>query len=269
MTILIEGWGLLAEGFALRALLAGVAVAVVAGVLGCFVVWQRLAYFGDSLAHSALLGVVLGIIFGIGVEVGMVAVGVVFALLLLGLKARGHLTSDAALGILGHTALAAALVVLAVAERRLDLHAYLFGDILAVGWRQIGWMAGVAASVVGVVVAGWGGLVLLAVNADMARLRGVPVVAYEFLFLVLMALVVAMSVRVVGILLITAMLIIPAATARLLARTPEAMAVVSVGCAVLAVVVGLVVSFALDTPTGPSIVLSAAGVFGVVRLGRG
>ena len=211
----------------------------------------------------------MGIILGVGIEAGMVAVGVVFSVLLLGLKARGHLTSDAALGILGHTALAAALVVLALAERRLDLHAYLFGDILAVGWGQIGWMAGVAASVVAVVVVGWRELVLMAVSADMARLRGVPVAAYEFLFLVLMALVVALSVRVVGILLITAMLIIPAATARLLAKTPEAMAVVAVGCAVVSVVVGLVVSFALDTPTGPTIVLSAAGVFGVVRLGRG
>ena len=257
---------LISEPFALRALAAGLAVAVMAGVLGCFVVWRGLAYFGDSLAHSAMLGVALGLIAGVGVEIGMVVVGAGFSVLLLVLQARGRLASDAVLGILGHTALAAALVGLAVAERRVNLHAYLFGDILAVGWGQIAWMYGVASGTLVVVGVGWGGLVLMSLSADLARLRGVPVLVYELVFLLLMTLVVAMSVRVVGVLLITALLIVPAATARLLVRTPEAMAGVAVAVAGVAVVGGLGVSLVLDTPAGPSVVLMAAGVFAGVRV---
>lgn len=256
---------LVGEPFVVRALLAGLGVAVMAGMLGCFVVWRGLAYFGDSLAHSTMLGVALGLLAGIGVAVGMVAVGLGFAVLLLMLRTSRVVTSDALLGILGHTALAAALVVLALAGRRVDLHAYLFGDILAVGWQQIWWMYGVAAAVVALLVVGWQRAVLLVLDEDMARLRGVPVVLFELIFLLVMALAVALSVRVVGILLIAAMLIIPAATARVLARTPEAMAVLSVAFAVLAVVVGLGLSLVSDTPTGPMIVLTAAGMFLLVR----
>lgn len=250
------------DPFLLRALLAGLGVAAVAGVLGCFVVWRRMAYFGDSLAHSALLGIALGMAAGIGVIPGVVAVCAAFAGLLVWLQQKKLLATDTLLGILAHSALSLGMVAVSLLHAPgLDLQAYLFGDILTVRPGELGWIYGGGTLVLALLILNWPSLVLMTVHEDLARAEGVNTLRQHLVLMFLMTVVVAVSLRVVGILLMTSLLIIPAATARLWTRSPEAMAGSSVLLGMLAVAGGLYASLQWDTPSGPSIVTAAAAMF--------
>jgi zinc transport system permease protein len=250
------------DEFLLRALLAGLGVALVAGPLGAFVVWRKMAYFGDTLAHAALLGVALGFLLKININLGVVVVCVLIALLLVVLQQQQRLASDTLLGILAHTTLSLGLIALAFMETlRLDLLSYLFGDILAVSWTDLYWIFGATVLALGVLVLIWKPLLAITVHEELAQVEGVPVTRIRLALMLLIALVIAVAMKVVGILLITSLLIIPAATARAFARTPEQMAVIAalVGC--LAVGGGLFTSLHWDLPAGPAIVASAALLF--------
>ncbi len=243
------------DDFLVRAVLAGAGVAAVTGPLGSFVVWRRMSFFGDTLAHSALLGVALGLLLGIDLTVGVLAVAVVAAILLLGIERRTGLAMDTVLGILSHGTLALGLVAVAFLERvRFDLMGFLFGDIFAVTATDIAWIYGGGALVLALIAYLWRPLLSATVHADLARAEGVPVDRVNLVFLLCLALVVATAMKVVGILLVAAMLIIPAATARPYSRTPERMAVFAVIIGWLSVAGGLGLSFAADTPGGPSII---------------
>ncbi|MBI3129365.1 MAG: zinc ABC transporter permease subunit ZnuB [Candidatus Tectomicrobia bacterium] len=255
------------EDFLLRGLLGGAAAALVAGPLGCFVVWRRMAYFGDALAHSALLGVALGFLLGLDLRVGSLAVCLVLALLLVLLQRPDGLASDTALGILAHTALAAGLVAVSLMERlRADLMGYLFGDILAVTPGDLAWIWGGGAVVLAGLAWLWRDLLALTVHEELAQAEGVPALRVRFLFMGLIALAVAIAMKIVGVLLITSLLIIPAAAARRLARTPEQMALLASLLGLLAVAGGLAASLRWDTPAGPSVVLAAALLFALSAL---
>jgi len=250
------------DDFLYRALLGGLLVALVAAPFGVFVVWQRLAYFGDTLAHSALLGVAIGFLFGIDLTLGVVGVCLLAALLLFLLQRRQTLASDTLLGILAHASLALGLVVLSLLETvRVDLMAYLFGDILAINRVDIAWIAGIGLSALAVLAWLWNDLLRIAVHEDLARVDGVRVDAVKLTFVCLLALLVAVMMKVVGLVLVTALFIIPAAAARRLARTPEAMALLAALIGAVAVAGGLVGSSRWDTPAGPSIVLAATLLF--------
>ena len=250
------------DDFVVRALVGGFGVAAVAGPLGAFVVWRRMAYFGDTLAHAALLGVALGFLLGIDLNVAVVAVGVFVALLLAVLQRSRHLGSDTLLGILSHGALALGLVAVAFVENaRLDLMSYLFGDILAVTGADIAWVLGGGVGVLAVLGFLWRPLLAITVHEELARVEGVPVVAVRLAYMILLAVVVALAMKVVGILLVTSLLIIPAAAARRVAPTPEAMAVLAAVAGCMAVAGGLWGSFVYDTPSGPSVVVAALGLF--------
>ena len=258
------------EDFLLRGLLGGVGTALVAGPLGCFVVWRRMAYFGDSLAHSALLGVALGFVLGADLRVGGLAVCLVVALLLAALQRPGGLASDTVLGILAHTALSAGLVTVSLQERlRADLMGYLFGDILAVTPEDLGWIWGGGVLVLAALAWLWRDLLALTVHEELAEAEGVPARKIGLAFMVLIAVVVAIAMKIVGVLLITSLLIIPPAAARRIARTPEQMALLAsaLGCA--AVAGGLAASLRWDTPAGPSVVLAAAAIFALSGLAPG
>ena len=243
------------DDFLVRAVLAGVGVAAVTGPLGSFVVWRRMSFFGDALAHSALLGVALGLLLGIDLTVGVLAVAVIAAILLLGIERRTGLAMDTVLGILSHGTLAIGLVAVAFLERvRFDLMGFLFGDIFAVTATDIAWIYGGGAVALALIAYFWRPLLSATVHADLARAEGVPVDRVNLVFLLCLALVVATAMKVVGILLVAAMLIIPAATARPYSRTPERMAVFAVVISWLSVAGGLGLSFAADTPGGPSII---------------
>ena len=250
------------EVFVWRALLGGVGVALVAGPLGCFVVWRRMAYFGDSMAHSALLGVALGAALGIDLNVGMMAAFVVFALLLVYLQNRQRIATDTLLGILSHAALSLGLVAISFMEgMRVDLLGYLFGDILAVGWPELIWIYGGGALALGVLLVIWERLLALTIHEELALAEGVPVLAIQLAFMLLIALLTVLAMKIVGILLVTALLIIPAAVARRFARTPEQMALLAAAAGCAAVLGGLLASLAWDTPSGPSVVVVAALMF--------
>jgi len=250
------------DDFLFRALLGGIGVALVAGPFGSFVVWRRLAYFGDTLAHSALLGVALGFLLQINLTLGILVICQLLAVLLFFGQRQKRLASDTLLGILSHGALSLGLVALAFMENvRIDLMAYLFGDILAIGTVDLVWIFGGG----GLALAGllwlWKPLLAITVHEDLARVEGVPVDRINWIFLGLIALIVAVMMKVVGLLLVTALLIIPAATARRFAGNPELMALLAslIGC--LAVAAGLYGSFTWDTPAGPSIVVAACLLF--------
>ena len=246
----------------LRALIAGLGVALVTGPLGAFVVWRRMAYFGDTLAHSALLGVALGFLLEVNINLAIILVCVALAMLLVALQHQRRLASDTLLGILSHSALSLGLIVLAFMETlRIDLMGYLFGDILSVTLADIYWIWGGGAAALLVLVWIWRPLLAMTVHEELARVEGVPVVTIRLAFMLLIALVIAVAMKVVGILLITSLLIIPAATARWFARTPEQMALLAalIGC--LAVGGGLFASLQWDLPAGPAVVVAAAMLF--------
>ena len=255
------------DSFIVAALVAGLGVAVFMGPLGVFVVWRRMAYFGDALAHSALLGVALGFLTGINVSLAVVGVWVVLALMLVTLRRGRGLADDTLLGILSHSALSLGLVAIAFLESlRVDLVSYLFGDILAVSWADITWIyAGGALALAGMIYL-WRDLIALTVHDELARVEGVVALRVELSFMLLIALVIALAMKVVGILLVTSLLIIPAATARRFARSPEQMAALAALIGAIAVAVGLHGALLWDLPSGPAIVAAAAALFALASI---
>ena len=258
------------DEFLVLALAAGAGVALVAGPLGCFVVWRRMSYFGAALAHAALLGVALGLLLGVNPTLGIVAVCLAAALMLAGLEHDRRFASDTLLGILAHAALACGLVAIAFLPTvRVDLMGYLFGDILAVGRADLVWIYGGGALCLGALAAIWRPLLALTVQEDLARVEGVPVARTRLVFMLIIAFVIAVAMKIVGVLLIVSLLIIPAAAARRFAATPEAMAVYAALIGMVAVAGGLGLSLATDAPAGPAIVVVATAIFLATLLARG
>lgn len=253
---------ILGEPFFQRALLAGLGLASVAGPVGCFIVWRRMAYFGETLAHSGLFGVGLGLLLGFSLTLGAVATAVAVALLLMVLKSQRALAMDTLLGILSHSALALGLITVGLvtgsAGDHMDL---LFGDILTVTWFDVTvvWLGG--AAVLFVLAFLWRDLIAISVHEDLAQAEGVNVKRVELGFILLIALMTAISMKIVGLLLITALLVIPAAAARRLSATPEHMAVIAAALAGVAVVMGLGFSAFANAIPGPAIVLSGGLLF--------
>jgi len=248
--------------FLLNALLAGLALALVAGPLGSFVVWRRMAYFGDTLSHAALLGVAVGLLLDVSPTLAVIAGCLLLAVLLVALQQRQTLASDTLLGILAPSTLSLGLVVLSfMDEVRIDLMSYLFGDLLAVGPADLAWILGGSALVLLLLVPLWRPLLAITVHEELARVEGLPVAGIRLALMLLIALVIAVAMKIVGVLLITSLLIIPAAAAQRHARSPEQMAAGASVLGVIAVCAGLALSWFQDTPAGPSIVVSAAALF--------
>jgi zinc transport system permease protein len=248
--LLLPGW------------LAGVLLACAAGPLGSFVVWRRMSYFGDTLAHASLLGVAFGLLLDINSFYAVIAVTLVLALVLVWLERRPQLSVDTLLGIMAHSALSLGLVVVALMSNvRVDLMAYLFGDLLSVTLTDI-WMIGIGVTVVLLILWWqWRNLLSMTVSPELAHVDGVNLVRARTVLMLVTALTIGLAMKFVGALIITSLLIIPAATARRFARTPEQMAGYAVLVGVLAVTGGLTFSAFYDTPAGPSVVLSAAVLF--------
>lgn len=249
------------DDFLVRAVLGAVGVGLAAAPLGSFVVWRRMAYFGDATAHAAILGVALALAFSVPVMAGTLVVALAMALLVSRLSGRGY-GSDMLLGVASHSALALGLVAASlVAGARLDLNAFLFGDILSVGKTDLAVIWGGGALVWGLLAWRWQKLLTATVSPDLAWASGINPERESRILIVALAIVVAVAIKVVGALLIGALLIIPAAAARGLARTPEQMALCACAIGVLAALAGLWGAWEFDTPAGPSIVCAAAGLF--------
>jgi zinc transport system permease protein len=234
-----------------RALIAGVGLAAVTGPLGCFVVWRRMAYFGDTMAHSALLGVAISILLSVNMTLGVFAVATLVAGALLLLQRQNTLSTDALLGILSHSSLAVGLVLVG----------FLFGDILAVSVEDIAVIYGGGIAILVILALNWRPLLAATVSPELAEAEGLRPEVSRILLMLLMASVIAIAMKLVGVMLITSLLIIPAATARRLSATPEIMAIVAAILGAVAVVAGLYGSLTWDTASGPSIVVAALMIF--------
>ena len=249
------------DDFLMRSAVAGVALALAAGPLGCFVVWRRMAYFGDATAHAAILGVALSIAFSVSIFTGVLVVALVMATTISRLYG-GIYAMDTLLGVAAHAALAIGLVAVSfLSGVRLDLMAYLFGDILAVNKTDLAVISVGAIAVLTILILRWSALLTVTLNADIAAASGLDPRKERLALTLSLAVLVAVAIKVVGALLITAMLIIPAAAARPFSRTPETMAAVATIIGVLSILGGLAGSVQWDTPTGPSIVVSATIAF--------
>lgn len=254
------------DSFLIRAALAGIGVALAAAPLGCFVVWRRMAYFGDATAHASILGVALALALSTSVFAGALAVALVMATTVSALSGRG-LGVDTLLGVLAHSSLAFGLVAVSFLHGvRIDLMAYLFGDILAVGNSDLAVIWGGAVLVLALIWWRWSGLLTATLSPDLAHAGGIDPQREQMILTVSLALVVATAIKVVGVLLIVALLLIPAAAARPFAATPERMAVIAAGVGAVSATGGLLLSFRFDTPTGPTIVSLAAVLFAVSSL---
>lgn len=250
-------------------LLAALVVALVAGPMGAFVVWRRMAFFGDTLAHGALLGAALGLALDISLYLAVVAVCLGLAGALTALQHQRQLPSDTLLGIVAHTTLALGVIAISLQESlQVDLFAYLFGDLLAVGWQDVMGLWAGALLILALMAWQWRSLLSITVNEELAKVEGVAVQRTRMLLMLLLALLIAGAIRTVGVLLITSLLVIPAAGARRLSRTPAQMASVASILSSVAVVAGLAVSWFANTPVGPSIVVAASALFLLTLLRR-
>ena len=260
------------DDFMVRAALAGIGLALAAGPLGAFVVWRRMAYFGDATAHAAILGVALALALSLPVTAGVLVSALAMALAVSSLSGRG-LAMDTLLGVAAHGALAVGIVALSLASgRALDVEAFLFGELLAVTRADLALIWGGAAAVVALLAWRWSPLLTATISEELAHAAGVDPRRERLILTLALAVVVAVSIKVVGALLITAMLIIPAASARAFARDPETMALAAALFGAGAVLAGLQAAWAMDTPAGPSIVAAAAAGFVIsaaaARVGR-
>lgn len=258
------------DDFIIRALIGGLLVALLTAPLGCLVVWQRMAYFGAALSHAALLGIALGFLLQLDLKLAILMVSVVMTGLMLLLLRIRTIGSDTILGILAHGSLAFGLLAISLLPTlRVDLMGYLFGDILTISWNDIAWIAAGGTVIVLGLLRIWRPLLSTIVHPDLATADGHSHDRLQLVFLLLLSVVVAVSMQVVGLLLIVSLLIIPAAAARGFSRSPEQMVAYSFVAAAASVICGLMLSLTLDTPAGPSIVASACLLFaGGLLLGR-
>lgn len=251
------------DDFLIRAILATICVAVAAGPLGCFVVWRRMAYFGDATAHAAILGVALSLAFSVSIFGGVLLVALMTATIVASLSGKTY-ANDTLLGVIAHASLALGLVAISfIPGVRVDLTAYLFGDILTVSRSDLLTILIGAIVVLALLWWRWSGLLIATTNQDLSYASGVNPKREQLVLNLAIAIVIAVSIQVVGALLISAFLIIPAATARNLSNSPESMAVVATLTAIVAGLSGIGISYQIDTPTGPTIVSTAAVLFAV------
>lgn len=247
------------EPFLLRALAAGIGLAIVAAPLGCIVVWRRMAYFGETIAQASLIGIALGLAFQINITVAVLLTAVAVAALLIGLGRQTLIPIDSLLGLLHHAALAAGIIATASLKGpAVDLVGYLFGDVLAVTAEDLWWVYGGGAVVLATLAWLWEPLLRISINQDLAQAEGVDAARVRMIFTLLLALTIALAMKIVGALLAIAFLIVPAVAARPLADTAERMAVLAALIAAVSVAAGLAISSAFDVPGGPAIVLVMA-----------
>ncbi|MDG2949194.1 zinc ABC transporter permease subunit ZnuB [Exercitatus varius] len=246
----------------LPAWLTGILLSFITAPLGAFVVWRKMAYFGDTLAHSALLGVALGIFLNIDPYLSILILTVILAVVMVWLESNTQYSVDTILGIIAHSCLSLGVVTVGLLQNvRVDLMGYLFGDLLAVTFEDLKMIAIGVILVLSVLIYLWKPLISTTVSPELAQVEGINIRRMRFILMILTALTIALSMKFVGALIITSLLIIPAATARRFARTPEMMAIIAVFVSMIAVSMGLMLSAFYNTAAGPSVVICSACLF--------
>ncbi|MDG6282076.1 zinc ABC transporter permease subunit ZnuB [Glaesserella parasuis] len=242
--------------------LAGVFLTFITAPLGAFVVWRKMAYFGDTLSHSALLGVALGIFLQIDPYIAVILMTVILALCLVWLEQHSTHSVDTLLGIIAHCSLSLGVITISLLDNvRVDLMSYLFGDLLAIGFNDVLFISIGVIGIATLLALYWKKLLAITVSPELAQIEGLNVARLRLLLMLLTALSIALSMKFVGALIITSLLIIPSATARRFAKTPETMVIYAIGLSILSVSGGLLLSALKDTPAGPSVVVCAGTLF--------
>jgi len=255
------------DDFFMRALLAGIGLAIVVGPLGCLIIWRQMAFFGDTLAHAALLGIAIALLSDLSPMLGVPVVTLATCVALLVAKQSQRLSSDTILAILAHSTLALGLVLIAITDgRTTNINSLLFGDILAVSKTDLVIIYAGGAVILGIILWQWRHLLAVTVSPEIAEAEGLSPQFAEWLFMILIALVVSIALKLVGVLLITALMIIPAASARRCGTSPETMAVLASLFGVVGIVGGLYGSAYFDTPSGPSIIVTSALILAAVMI---
>ncbi|ENO1847783.1 TPA: zinc ABC transporter permease subunit ZnuB [Vibrio vulnificus] len=253
--------------FLLPSLLAGLGIALIAGPLGSFVVWRRMAYFGDTLAHASLMGLALGFLLDVNLYLALIVCCLTLAVILVTLQKQQLVASDTLLGILAHSALSIGLVAVSFLDNvRVDLMSYLFGDLLAVSPQDLLFIYAGVAAVGATLYLFWRPLLSTTVNEELAAVEGTNIDLIRLILMLMVGIVIAVGMKFVGALIMTSLLIIPAAAARRFAQSPEQMAGFASLIGVLAVLGGLTLSWHFDTPAGPSVVISATVIFMLAQL---
>jgi len=248
--------------FMLYALIGGIGLAIISAPLGVFMVWQRQSYFGATLAHSALLGISIGLFLQLDLTLSVIVVSMLVAAMIFWLSHFKQLSSDTLLGILAHSSLAFGLILISLQDNiQVDLMAYLFGDILSINEVDLGLILLTSVLIVLFYAQHWQSLLNITLNPELAQVEGVNIKRVQLLFVLLLAFMIALSMKIVGVLLVTSLLIIPAAAARRLSSSPEQMLGFSIIIGVFSIIGGLFTSYYIDLPTGPSIVVVATVLF--------
>jgi zinc transport system permease protein len=237
-------------------------ISLLSGAMGCLLVWRRMAYFSETMAHSALLGITFSLMLEISMTLGILSVALFSSLIIALSESQKKLASDTVLGILSHVTLAIGMILYALqTDIRMDITSFLFGDILAMGPNQALGVMAVTPVILGLLFWIWKDMLRITLDADLAQVEGVKVQRLRLLYTLMLALVIALGIQSVGILLITALLIIPAATARIFAQTPSQMALGATAISLLTGWLGIGLSYQFNLPTGPAIVVAAGGFF--------
>lgn len=253
--------------FILFALLGGIGLAIISAPLGVFMVWQRQSYFGATLAHSALLGISIGLFFQADLTLSVILTSMVVAASIFALGQYKQLSSDTLLGILAHSSLAFGLILISLQDNiQIDLMGYLFGDILSITALDLGLILFTSLLVLFFYLRHWQSLLNITLNPELAQVEGVKVKRVQLEFALLLAFMIALSMKIVGVLLVTSLLIIPAAAARRISNSPERMLIMSIIIGCLSILAGLFTSFYIDLPTGPAIVMAATILFLLLQL---
>ena len=261
----------------MSALIAPLVLAIIAGPVGCLIVWRRMAYFGDAIAHSALLGVAVGLFIGFAPNIGVALICAVFAILLVYLQHRRKLSIDTLLGILAHGALAIGLLLVFWSaletghgshhepNHTIDPHTlleiYLLGSLENISMNQ-NIILIIGALIIAVILKLiWEPLILMTLNMDLARAEGVPTLRLQYIMMGIMTALVVMGLQITGVLFITSLLIMPAAAARQISTTPEKMILWAVIFAFSGVLSGYIASHEIHLPPGPTIVSALTTIF--------
>lgn len=253
--------------FMINALLAVVLIAPLMGILGTMAVNNKMAFFSDALGHSAFTGIALGVLLGIENEIiSLIAFGVFIALLITRVKNKGTASSDTVISVFSSSTVALGLLVLSYGGSFTEYNSYLVGDILSVTSGEILSLLITLVAVCIIWALIYNKLLVISVNRELAASRGIRTALYENIFVVMVAVVVMLSIKWVGILLINSLLILPAASARNISKNSRQYLAVSVVISVVCAVSGLLISFYTGTSAGATIVTVSAVVFFVTYI---
>jgi len=248
--------------FMQRALIAGVVLGLVLAYLGIFVVLKRMSFFGDGVAHASLAGVAIGVITGFYPLYTALIFSVVLALLIYVLEKKTNLPSDAVIGILFASGMATGVMLMSMQSGyQPELLNFLFGNILAISSSDIVVIIPLALLLAGLVGLKQREITLLSLNPEIAYLSGVNTGVYQPLFYVFLAVAVVLGIKIVGVILVSALLIIPVSTAKLVTGSFKSLVSVTIITSLVVVLSGISLSYYLDLPTGPTMVLSGVFLF--------